>query len=328
MGRCALQQTKKLQILLSTFNGGRYLREQLESFRPIAKTWPYSVLIRDDGSTDNTCAVLTEYMAEENITVAWGENVGLNKSYGWLIRHRDPTCAYYAISDQDDRWMEEKAEIAARSMRLYGQGCGPVLFVSRSVITNQDMQPIGVTNPPVRGPSFYNAMLQNICPGHTMILNRELMCLVEKYFHPDMVNFDWWVYLVASAFGKIIFVDTPTVYHRQHQTNTVGIGGHVKGPVFLQRAVKVLRGDGGMIARQLTAFWACAQADLCPAYREELEAFLEGQACVRTRLKYFFTGNAFRQSRLDTFFFRWTYLLGAYHKEKSGAWLRDMEEKG
>lgn len=309
---CASKRMKRLQILLSTYNGGRYLREQLESFRPIAQTWPYCVLIRDDGSTDDTRAILEQYAAEENISVVFGENVGLNESYGWLVRHRDPTCDYYAVSDQDDRWMEGKAETALELLSKIGKKEGPILFASRSVITDHGMRPIGITKTPARGLSFYNAMLQNSCPGHTMILNRELMVLVERYFHPDMLNFDWWVYLTAASFGKVIFSPKPTVYHRQHKENTVGIGGKIKGPAFFQRAVKTLRGDGRKVAKQLAAFWACTRGELPPAYQNELEAFLSGQTRIRMRLKYFVTAKAFRQSRLDTFLFRWAYLLGAY----------------
>ena len=302
---------KRLQILLSTYNGVRYLKEQLESYRPIARTLPYQVLIRDDGSTDGTQAILAQYAAEENIEVVYGENVGLNASYSWLVAHSNPLCNYYAISDQDDQWFANKLEIAVQNLEKAERFSCPALFASRSILTDVGMTPIGETELPHQGMTFYNAMLQNPCPGHTQVLNRPLMELMQRYCHPDMVTFDWWVYLVATAFGEVVFSPEATVWHRQHGDNTVGYG-KTKWTILQGRVARVLCGDGRRVTRQLQALLTCAGHVLPTSYRIELEQFLRGQKLASARLWYFFYGRAFRQTWLDSFLFRWIYLFGGY----------------
>lgn len=302
---------ERLQILLSTYNGGRYLEEQLESCRDAARTWPCQLLIRDDGSTDDTRSILERYAQEENVEVVYGEHVGLNASYIWLAEHSDPACAYYAVSDQDDRWFPDKADTAARLLEREAASGEPLLFASRSVLTDEALRPVGETACPRRGLTFYNAMLQNSCPGHTQILNRPLMDRVRRYCHPDMAAFDWWVYLLAAAFGRIVFSPEPTVWHRQHQNNSVGCP-NTRGAALMRRAVRVLRGDGKAVSKQLQGLLDCAGPELTDAYRAEVERFLEGRTSFLGRMKYFFYGNVYRQSKLDSFLFRWIYLFGGY----------------
>jgi len=275
------------------------------------QTWPYKLLIRDDGSTDGTRSVLAQYAREDNVEIEYGAHIGLNASYMWLAEHCDPACDYYALSDQDDQWFASKGEIAERMLKQAGHIDGPLLFASRSVLTNSDMEPIGETGKQYRGVSFYNALLQNSCPGHTQILNRPLMELLKRYCHPDMVAFDWWVYLVASAFGKVVFALEPTVYHRQHCGNTVGYPNR-KWNVLKRRVLRAFRGDGKRVTRQLRAFLSCAGADLPTAYRTELERFLLGCGSIWMRVRYACCGKAYRQSKLDCFLFRWLYLFGGY----------------
>ncbi len=301
----------RLQILLSTYNGARYLEEQLESCRDMARAWPCQFLIRDDGSTDETRQILERYAQEENVEVVYGEHVGLNASYMWLAEHSDPACAYYAICDQDDRWFPNKAITAARLLEREDTSGEPLLFASRSVLTDEALRPVGETALPRRGLTFYNAMLQNSCPGHTQILNRPLMERLKRSCHPDMAAFDWWVYLLAAAFGRVVFSPEPTVWHRQHRNNSVGYPA-TRRAVFMGRAARVLRGDGKAVSKQLQGLLDCAGPELPEAYRTEVERFLKGRMSFSARIWYFFYGNVYRQSKLDSFLFRWIYLFGGY----------------
>lgn len=299
---------KKLQILLSTFNGELYLKEQLNSFAQTAKTLPYKVLIRDDGSTDGTKEILEKYSSEENVEVEYGENIGLNASYIWLAAHSDPTCDFFAISDQDNQWLENKTEAAVKAL----EGCDrPALFASCSVLTNCDLVPIGKTKIPPRGATFFNALVQNPYPGHTQVLNRSLMEIVRRYCPTEMVNFDWWIYLLATTFGEVVYSPEPTVNYRQHEKNTVGYSNS-KLAVFAGRALKVLHGDGKLVSRQNMALLSCGGNELPEEYRNELKSFLRGQVSICARINYFFHGKAYRQSRLDSVIFRLVFLLGGY----------------
>lgn len=301
----------RIQILLSTFNGAAYLREQIESFRSIGEFAAYSVLIRDDGSSDETCSILREYEAQENICVVYGENIGLNRSYQWLVEHCDSDCDLYAVSDQDDVWLPEKMKLASASMESFLRTDEPVMYCSRSTVVDSDLHPLYESAPLQKPAGFFNAMIQNPCPGHTQVWNRPLLACLRKYFSKDAVAYDWWVYLIASAFGKVVCSDACTVLHRQHQTNTVGYEMS-KAKLFLQRMRRVLNGDGRRVARQLSELLVCTGAKLPDDYRKECEKFLAGQTSPFKRLQYIFTCRVYRQHWSDSVLFRGLYLLNGY----------------
>ena len=103
---------KKVQILLSTYNGDKYLREQLNSFLQLDYFNECKVLIRDDGSTDKTRTILQEYEKYEQFQIFYGDNIGITDSYLWLMEHSDPNCLYFSPSDQDDVWLPNKVSLA------------------------------------------------------------------------------------------------------------------------------------------------------------------------------------------------------------------------
>jgi glycosyltransferase involved in cell wall biosynthesis len=99
---------KKIQILLATYNGERYLREQLDSFLALDNYEQVKVLVRDGGSTDGSLRILAEYEEHHGFEVIRGENAGFTACMFELFRRSDPACAYFATSDQDDVWLPDK----------------------------------------------------------------------------------------------------------------------------------------------------------------------------------------------------------------------------
>ena len=307
---------KKVQILLSTYNGEKYLREQLDSFAEQTVFQNISVLIRDDGSTDGTVTILQEYEKKYGFCVEYGFNIGTTRSYLWLLEHSDDSCDFFAFSDQDDVWLPEKIEKEAAEMQRM-DSTRPRLVSTHSEIVNKNLSHQGSSIPIKKGVSFFNAMVQNVCPGHTQLLDRKLRDAVRKTAEPSAVLVvDWWVYLIASGLGTVEALPEVTVLHRQHGNNTIG---YATSPVF-QFVTRLRRLHGKTAAamtRQLKAFYRCYGCQIADDYRAELESFLNSLPSLRHRLHYVVSAKIFRQSAMDTMAVKILYVLGKYCERNS-----------
>lgn len=305
-----METDKKVQILLSTYNGEKYLREQLDSFINQTCFSQIRVLIRDDGSTDGTVDILREYAEKYGFELICGENIGGNASYGALIQASDPECAYFAISDQDDVWLPDKIEIALACLEKNSSN-EPALFFSLTNIVDEELNPISKSYMPTRGASFYNAMVQNVCIGHTQVFNAALRELVTQTDCANAHVVDWWIYLIASGLGKVFFEPQATVLHRQHGKNAVG---YEMNPVkkMIVRLKRVRSREAASISRQLISFMHYYGNLLPEDYRREAKTFLEAQKSFKQRFLYLLQAKIYRQSWNETILVRLLYLIGKY----------------
>lgn len=303
---------KKIQILLSTYNGEKYLKEQLGSYINLSNFEEVKVLIRDDGSSDGTLEILKQYKEQFGFEVIEGKNLGVNASLLELFNHCDLNCMYFALSDQDDVWKSNKLEIALETLENQEDELIPTLFSTCSAITDENLNIIGTSLNPNRGTSFYNAMIQNVCPGHTQVFNRAMLKELREHNHSDIFVLDFWNYLVASAIGKVYFNPKCTVYHRQHGRNSVGYELNFWKSTY--NRIKRLRfKESDLTTLQLRAFYNLYKDRISDEYRKELEAFFTGQDSLSSRLKYVVIGKAYRQTKYETGIFKFLYLLGKYH---------------
>ena len=305
---------RKIQILLSTYNGEAHLKDQIESFLALDNSNEVSVFIRDDGSTDGTRAILAEYEGREGIRIIYGENLGLNASLQTLFEQADPECLYYAYADQDDVWLPKKLSLAAQALDKES-ATEPVMYTARSYLTDTVGNKIGVTRIPKRSPSFANAMVQNVCIGHTQVYNRPMLALLRDNYSDGMFVTDHWAYLLASAFGKIIYDNTPTTLYRQHGGNAIGYG-HNRRTVLRNRFRRTLAGVPRAHGRQLVAFRDLCGDRLSEKDRQELTRFLNARKNFFSRLAYLFRARAHRQSFFENLGFRILYLFGKYKEVK------------
>ena len=302
---------KRVQVLLSTYNGERYLREQLDSFVAQTAFDTMSVLIRDDGSSDGTCAILSEYAQRYGFVVEYGENVGITESYLWLLRHSDRNIEYFAFSDQDDVWLPDKIETALRSLDALDRN-SPRLFASLSEIVDESLLHIGVSLQPRREVGFYNAMVQNACPGHTQVFDSRLRDILCRIRCPeDVLVIDWWVYLAAAAMGTIRFEPRILVRHRQHDDNAVGYRISAFSQFFI-RLKRTHSGEAANITRQLRSFLATYEECLPEEYRVEILRFLSESRNFRLRLAYLCSTPLYRQTAAETAAVKILYIFGKY----------------
>lgn len=305
-----MKTDKRVQVIMSTYNGEHYLREQLDSIVNLEYFDLIKVLIRDDGSTDGTLHILKEYSKEFGFDIIQGENVGVNQSLFILFDNCDLKCDYFAISDQDDVWVKDKIRRALKELDCLDAN-KPLLFASVTCATDAKLNPMGITKLPKKGPSFYNAMIQNVAAGHTQVLNRKLL---EELMHnggKDVAVIDWWIYLVASAIGEVRISKQYTVLHRQHGDNAVGCDMNLYSRT-LHRIKRVFSRNSYLMTLQLRDFYQRYKAELKKEYVKELRKNMSCQKDILTRLHYCFVTKAYRHNILETLLYKILYLMGRY----------------
>jgi glycosyltransferase involved in cell wall biosynthesis len=210
----------RVVVLLSTYNGARYLPAQLDSLRA-QESVTVELHVRDDGSTDDTLKVLASYASvwPNLATVQSGPNLRPAASFLELIRTAPPGADFYAFCDQDDVWLPNKL---ARAAAALANDAGPALYCSNVICVDENLEELGVPfqNDDAR---FEHIVFENIVYGCTSVLNREAYRLVASRLPTGgVIMHDWWCALVISAFGRIAYDPTPCILYRQHGANSIG----------------------------------------------------------------------------------------------------------
>lgn len=210
----------RVVVLMSTYQGERFVAEQIDS---ILRQLPPegALLVRDDGSTDATPDIVAA-VSDARVSLVRGTNLGFARSFFRLLESVPPDADIVLLSDQDDVWLPSKIERACVGLRGVE---GPGLYFTRLWLVDKSLKRFGVTLGWPRGPSFHNALAENIVTGCTIALNRQALQLVLCLGDPRQIRFhDWWIYLVVSAFGTVVADPEPSVNYRQHGHNVLGRG--------------------------------------------------------------------------------------------------------
>ncbi|MCU1674998.1 MAG: spsA [Frankiales bacterium] len=280
-----------VQVLMSTFDGERYLRQQVDSI--LAQTEPLRLLVRDDGSTDGTPQILHTYADDLRVDVELGDNLGVPDAFFRLLDVA-PDADLFALADQDDVWAPDKLQ---RAVAALSGVTGPALYCARVLVTDEQLRPLYPHELPVRGPSFANALVQNIALGCTVVLNREARELVRGRWPTSCVMHDAWLYLVLAGCGTVLYDDHLVVQYRQHAGNAVGMGS---GPAsrLAGRVRRQLSADGPRKhSRQDRELLRLFAHDLRPDALQQLEELLAAQESANGRARYALGGPAHRQTR-------------------------------
>ncbi len=229
--------TKLVTILLSTYNGEKNLKEQLDSLRN--QTYKnIKIVARDDSSTDNSLGVLKAYDIE---VMPQDENLGPSGSFAALLEYAlKSDSSYFMFCDQDDVWEEEKIEKTLIKMRELESKFGdiPLLVHTDLEVVDEDLETLDKSfwhfehiNPNVN--AFSRLLIQNTITGCTVMINRKLAELAMP-ISSNAIMHDWWLGLVASQFGKIDYMDKALIKYRQHGGNSIGAKGFNYFSVFLK----------------------------------------------------------------------------------------------
>jgi len=208
---------------MCTYNGASYLQEQLDSIRA-QKYENWHLYVSDDGSQDATLGILNRFGLETNrICIFQGPENGFCQNFLSLTCNDSIEADYYALSDQDDIWHEDK--LARAVAALSNISCEiPALYCSRTKLVDERNLEMGLSPLFRRTPGFHNALVQNIAGGNTMVFNHAARKLIRKAgLNIDPVVHDWFLYMVVSGCGGVVIYDpVPGLRYRQHSTNLIG----------------------------------------------------------------------------------------------------------
>ncbi len=215
---------KTVTVLMSAYNGGKYLHEQIDS---ILKQTDIDVrlVVRDDGSKDGTIELLEEYKRKGLLDWYSGDNLGPARSFLKLLKDA-PRSYYYAFSDQDDYWMPDKLSVAVNSLKDYEDN--PALYFCQTQLADSNLNKIpSVIIKPLL--TFGEALVYQFVGGCTMVMNSKLREIVNGYSPSYLPMHDVWVYLIAHCVdAHIVFDREPHILYRQHGDNVIGQSGSIK----------------------------------------------------------------------------------------------------
>lgn len=268
----------KISILLSTYNGQDYLAEQLDSF--LAQTHlNWDVWASDDGSKDNTRALLATYQSKwplERLFIVSGPARGFVANFLSLVCKEDIKADYYAFADQDDIWNADKLERAVAYLETIPQNI-PALYCARTKLVDEQNNEIGLSPLFCKPPSFANALVQSLAGGNTMVFNNATrMLLREAGGDLSIITHDWWVYMVVMGCGGKVFYDpTPSLHYRQHSGNLVGM--NVTWLAILRRILMLWQGKFRDWNNSNINALQCLSHRLTPENKEILERFIRAR---------------------------------------------------
>ncbi len=219
-----INKNPTVAILLCTYQGQKYIKDQLNSF--ISQTYKkWNLYVSDDNSFDKTLNITKKFKEKINDKriVYTGPSSGFAAHFFALTENEDIKADFYAWSDQDDIWRRHKLMRAVNWLRKQPKN-HPAVFCSRTCLVDKNNKIIGFSPLFEKPKTFKNALVQNVGGGNTMVFNqkaRELFLKVEKEF--EIISHDWLMYQIVSGCGGRVFYDySPLVRYRQHDSNVVG----------------------------------------------------------------------------------------------------------
>lgn len=214
---------KDVVVLMSTYNGKKYLKEQIDSIIYQNYSDSIMILIRDDGSTDETIDIIQSYSLPRNrsIKLVKGSNKGPQKSFLELIKISE-SAKYYFYSDQDDIWYNDKIKDAVEVMEKVSS---PMCYCTNYDIYNSDLN-IKRNEVIKETPEFtpIKSLLYNQIPGCAMGFNYQLMQILKKLQLENVMMHDSMTLSLAAATGVTFYNKKSSILHRIHGNNVVGEG--------------------------------------------------------------------------------------------------------
>lgn len=272
-------KSNRISIALCTFNGERYLKEQLDSIL-MQTALPSEIVVCDDGSQDHTLLILENYKKTASIPIRIYKNErsqGVVSNFAQCIELCEGP--YVALCDQDDIWKANKLEVLLAEMKLIECKTSPI----RPVLIHSDLEVVDETGQRISR-SFFRfqhlenpekeplktLLVQNYVTGCTCLMNRPL---IERALPmpKGVIMHDWWLALIAACTGVIGFVSVPTIMYRQHEDNVVGAKGF-----FSSMAVRKLCNWQELVHQvHCTVEQACLVSQRLTEFGEEIPVVLE-----------------------------------------------------
>ncbi|HFU4123050.1 TPA: glycosyltransferase family 2 protein [Streptococcus suis] len=214
----------KVNILMSTYNGERFLAEQIESIQDQTfQDW--NLLIRDDGSTDKTCDIISSFCEQDSrirfINKDVKQNLGVIASFHAVLT--EEAADYYFLCDQDDVWLPDKMQVCLDEAVKHPQDLPVMVYMDLKVV-DENLRVLNESM--IRSQSHHantqlvQELTENTVTGGVAMFNHALAQLWQG--DETIIMHDWYLALLASALGKLIYIDQPGELYRQHGNNVLG----------------------------------------------------------------------------------------------------------
>ena len=286
-------------VILATYNGERFLPEQLASLAAQSRR-PDRLVLRDDGSTDQSVALVQTWAAQQGVALQQvsGPRLGPARSFLTALQEAESADIFF-FCDQDDVWLPDKI---ARALALlpWGEAAAPTLYASRLEVVDAQLQPLRLSALPGRL-SFASAVCESLLTGCTMAFNAAFRARLVRVLPQQLVMHDWWCYLLATGLqgAALQFDAAPTLRYRQHSANTLGAGP--TGLAALSARLRRFMGrDSAMRSRQLQEFAQLYSAALTPQASALLAQLLAAKQGWGPRWRVALTAPLRRQTALAT----------------------------
>lgn len=297
---------KKVAVIMSTYNGEQFIREQLDSV--LRQTYRnVEIVVRDDGSSDKTVEIIKEYQkTHKNITLHEGKNMGFIRSFFELLKLVEAD--YYSYADQDDIWIENKIELAVNSLNKLDDS-KPNMAFGNSDYYDENMNLIGYGERD-RTFSFLKSLFSCIGQGMTMTVNKKTRDMIINNMPKSCFFHDWWTYILCVSMGNVAYDNVTTVKYRRRKQNATSEGqGYFR---LLVWRVKNLLFKNGMkdIKQQMLNFKSIYYNELSEENKEILDLFSNEKYNLFKAFKKAFYPKRIRKSLMDEIMLRIIFLIG------------------
>lgn len=294
--------SSKVNIVMSAYNGEKYIREQLDSL--LRQDYENcEIYVRDDGSKDDTVKILREYEKEHGIHVIEGKNQGFSASFFEVLRAAEEG-DYWSFCDQDDIWFPEKIRFAVKWLDQQDQK-KPLLYYSLSEMFDESGKCLGIQEPPKGSLCFRRAMTGTFGVGFSMVINRKLreeMLTCDPY---KVHSHDWLAGAIALGFGKVHVNHKICARYRRLDSSVTKISLKKK----LQWASSMLRDDGD-VAERNREYIRNYKGKLSPQKRKTAALFENEKYPFKVRLKKAFYPKRWRPGVSSELVMRFLMLAG------------------
>lgn len=294
-----------IAVLLSAYNGIRYLDEQIKSILNQKGNFNITIFVRDDGSNDGTIDILKKYENENIIRLFIGNNIGSSESFKWLIR-KVKNFDYYALADQDDVWELDKID---RAVKFFKSDKSIILYGSNKKIVDKNLMPTHVKDNTYHT-GFYNLIIQGPgIAGCTMVFDNRLRNL---FIEAPQNNFyhDALLVILGETFGKVYYDLEGRILYRNHENNVFGSRMNMKSR-FLYRIFNISKYSRRTITTDIAKFLNSCDLSMVEAERRSIiKNSLGARVNFSDRINLLFKGGLKTTHRYEYFMYKVGIILG------------------
>ncbi|PAX10296.1 glycosyltransferase family 2 protein [Klebsiella pneumoniae] len=310
---------KKIDVILASYNGEKYIKEQIHSILICldkVKNYECRLLIADDGSSDKTIHIV-KGINDDRLRIIDSSRVGgVLPNFERLIKYSDAD--YVFFSDQDDVWLEDKISIFVDkflALEIEYKKI-PILLYSDVILVDSKLDKIYDSmmdsQKIIKEPTFCELLVSNSVTGCAMAVNRELLNKMDRLKNDNIIMHDWYLALIAKSIGRLCFIPGNHVLYRQHGYNQVGSKTYRISDKISPRAllsfVKRSRGDILRTIKQASYLKEQFGKELLSHDEKNLTCYIDAEKTFYKRLKNIASGRFNKMGMARNIIFIFIYL--------------------